>query len=200
MAAGDLTTLDNVKGWLGLSVPPAGTAAPTYIDTLLTRLIAAASAFIQIQISRTIALQAYTEVRNGYGTAQMMLKNVPIVTLTSLSINGIAIQARPALGPGATTGPGGGYTFDDQIIYLSGYEFCRGAQNVSVAYTAGYADTPPDLEQACIDMIGDWFRYRDRIGKLSEGIEGQTISFTNSDIPARSRGVLLGYKRVTPVF
>ncbi len=41
MAAGDLTTIDNVKAWLS---PPLTT---TNDDTLLTRLVTAASQFIQ---------------------------------------------------------------------------------------------------------------------------------------------------------
>lgn len=193
MAVGDLTTLATLKEWLNI---PSST---TTSDALLSRMISACSNYIQTFMSRTIAVAGYTETRNGMGSCRMMLKNTPVVSVESLSIDGLAIPVRPTLGPNSSTLPWG-YVFDDQILYLSGYVFNRGAQNVAVSYHAGFATTPPDIEQACIDMIGDWFKYKDRIGKLSEGIEQQTITFTNADIPARSKGVLLAYKRVSPVY
>ena len=63
-----------------------------------------------------------------------------------------------------------------------------------------YAFVPFDIEQAVIDIIGDWFKYKDRIGTLSEGIEGQSITFVNSAITARALGVLNQYKLYAPIF
>lgn len=63
-----------------------------------------------------------------------------------------------------------------------------------------YSYVPFDLEQATIDMIGDWFRYVDRIGKTSQSIEGQTTSFVNVPIPARALGVLQQYRNVSPIY
>ncbi len=132
----------------------------------------------------------------------MTLRNYPILSVTSLSINGLAVQPRPPLAPSTTNG---GYVFDDTRIMLDGVYgdpfraycgFVKGFQNIAIVYSAGFATTPADLEQACIDMIGDWFKYRDRIGQVSMGIEGQTISFVNVSIPARTQGVLNQYKRV----
>ena len=71
--------------------------------------------------------------------------------------------------------------------------------DAGVQVAISYAMVPAELEQACVDMIGDWFRYKDRTGKLSEGIEGQTITFVNTAIPARTQGVLNQYKKVAPV-
>jgi hypothetical protein len=194
MAVGDLTTLAVLKEWLVI----ANTV--TVSDAMLARLISAASTYIQnTLISRTIALAQYQEVRNGMGMDSMMLKTTPLVSVQSLSVNGAAIAARAPLGPGATNGAGG-YTFDDQMIYLSGFVFCSGRQNVIVNYTAGYAMTPPDLEQACIDIISDWFKAKDRIGKSGESIEGQSISFSLAQVPPRAMGVISGYRRVSPVF
>jgi len=180
----------------------------------------------------------------------------------------------PARGPYAVAGVPStqnltGFTFDDISIYLSGYVFANGYQNVTVSYDAGfliadepqtipatapyvcttmarwaasdqgvkYASTgeqfvrvanapgvaqyayvdsvytfnladagldvlisygyvPYDLEQACIDMIGDWFKYQARIGVLTQAIEQQTITFVNAALPARTLGVLQQYKRV----
>jgi hypothetical protein len=186
----DLTTLANVKEWLGQQNVTAN-------DALLSRLISACSEYMQTLMSRTIALSSYAEIRNGMGMDAMMVKNTPLVSVAALTIDGVAIPPRPALGPASS---GYGYTFDDQVVYLSGYRFNWGRQNVTISYDAGFATTPPDLEQACIDIIGDWFKYRDRIGKSSESIEGQSISFANQQIPVRTMGVILAYKRVSPVY
>ena len=190
--SGDLTTLANAKEYLGLT--------NTVNDSLISRLISAASNFMQTWMSRTIALQTYNDVRNGMNGNRMVLLNQPIVSIISLGINGLVVPVRPPLGPGASIPPPFGFTFDDTSIMLTGYLFCQGFQNVYITYTAGFATTPPDIEQACIDMIGDWFKYKDRIGKNSEGIEGQTISFLNPEISARCLSVLQTYKRVTPVY
>lgn len=168
-------------------------------DALIQRLISAASTFIQRYCTAIIAETAYQEVRNGLGGARMMTKQSPIISVASVYVNGISIPARGPLGPGSTTQPGG-FVNDDRSVMLSGYDFCRGAQNVTLNYTAGFDPTPPDIEQACIDIVGDWFKRRDRIGKLSEGIEGQTISFTNAQIPPATLAVLNTYNTKYPVY
>ncbi len=198
--SGDLTTLANLEEYLGLTVPPLTNPPSAATESMLSRLISAASNYMQTWMSRTIALQSYSEVRNGINGNRIVLKESPIVSVQSLNINGTVVPVRPPLGPGASIPPPWGYVNDDISIMLTGYRFCQGYQNIYVVYTAGYATTPPDIEQACIDLIGDWFKYRDRIGKASEGIEGQTISFLNPAISARALGVMQTYKRVYPVY
>jgi hypothetical protein len=65
MAFGDLTTLADVKAWL----QTGQSAFPVTDDALLTRLITAASQVIQTWLNRQIALQDWTEIRDGAGTA-----------------------------------------------------------------------------------------------------------------------------------
>ncbi len=243
-------------------------------DALLARLISSVSAYIQSWLNRTIRNLPYSEVRSGIGQPTMMLKNFPVTSVAALSIDGITVPARANLGPGSgSTASWAGYTFDDVRLMLTGWNFCRGFNNVAVNYAAGFLvsdeaqtipATPPytlatlahwnagdrgvtyangtplapvtgvpgageyavdadglytfaaadagagvlisygyvpfDLEQAAVDMIGDWFVYRSRIGKLSEGIEGQSITFTNQAITARAQGVLNQYRSVAPIW
>lgn len=265
MAAIDLTTLDNVKGWLGLtglaisaisqanpavvtlqtrpstplvsgigytiagvdgmtqltpgtyvitvlspttfSIPVNSTGYSPYTgggsvgidDPLLTRLITSSSAYIQSWLNRTIATATYTETLNGSGGYAMLMQNYPISAVHSVAINGVTIPVRPALNQTTGTYAGFGYVFDADKIMVSGTKFCQGMQNVSVSYDAGYATTPPDIEQACIDLIGDWFRYRSRIGMLSQAIETQTTTFTNTPMPVRCQDMLQQYKKVAPI-
>lgn len=193
MAAGDLTDLATVKAWIPVT--------NTNDDALLTALVTQVSTFIQSWLNRTIAQQPYSETRNGQQMQQMMLKNYPIASISSLTVDGIAIPARPALGPGMSTGVGG-YTFDDQAIYLSGcYWFTRGFQNVQIAYVGGYATTPADIQQAANITVADWYRNTRgaRIGINSEGIEGQTISYLKEALPEVVQTILQQYRRVASI-
>jgi hypothetical protein len=62
-----------------------------------------------------------------------MLRRAPVTALAQLAIDGVAISAAPdAVSAGhALDGPAG-------LLYLRGFAFRRGVQNVSVTYTAGY--------------------------------------------------------------
>src|SRR5487761_1325744 len=90
MATGDLTTLDNVKAWFA---PPLMTTSD---DALLTRLVTAASAFIQTWLGRTIAQTSYSETRNGQGGTRLFLRNRPVVATASRSRRR-PVPARPAI-------------------------------------------------------------------------------------------------------
>ena len=183
MAAGDLTTLANIKAWFS---PPLVTTAD---DALLTRVITAASQYIQSWLGRQIASQSYTETRDGAGGRKLVLANAPVTAVATLSIDGIAI-------PMASSPSAAGYVFSATTIYLQSYLFTPGYQNVAVAYTAGYAVTPPELEQACIELVSLRYKERDRIGQVSKNLSGETISFTQKDVPADVETVLEQYKRI----
>jgi len=185
MATGDLTTLANVKAWFA---PPLTATAD---DALLARLVTAASQFIQIWLGRTIAATAYAETRNGLGGTRLFLRNRPVLSVASLTVDGVAIA--PASGPGQA-----GYLFDDSSVYLAGHAFSRGQQNVTVAYSAGYAATPPELEQACIALVALRYKERDRIGQVSKNLAGEVVSFAQKDMPADVQTLLDQYRSVVP--
>lgn len=342
MNPGDLTTLQNAKGWLGLSgvpiaaitqanpavialvnAPPTplssglsvGLSAingmtqlnnteqvitvidPTHFsipadstsfgaytsgglvalsDTLMQRLISACSAYVQRWTDRTFRNLPYVETRDGTGGYVLPLINYPITSVTSVTIDGVAVPVAPALGTqqvvtvGFFGGPGG-YLFDMNRLIVRGFKFWRGLQNVQVSYAGGYlvsnepqtipagspyslmtlahwnagdrgvtyangtaltsqpfgtvlaagqystdsygtyyfaaADAgkavlisygfvPFDVEQGTVDLIGDWLKYRDRIGTKTIAIEQQTITFTDTAMPSRALGALQQYRRV----
>ena len=78
-------------------------------------------------------------------------------TLAPLTIDGQAVPQASSIGAH-------GYTFSATQLAVCGYKFCRGAQNVVVEYTAGYATAPPDIAQACIELVALRYRERTRIG------------------------------------
>jgi hypothetical protein len=187
MTTGDLTTLANVKAYLS---PPLATTAD---DVLLSRLVTAASQFIQSWLNRTIASAAYTDTRNGTGGTRLFLRNRPVTAVASVTVDGVAIA------PSSPAPTGDGYLYDDSSLYLVGHCFSKGAQNVVVQYTAGYAATPPEIEQACIALVVLRYKERDRIGQASKNLGGEVVSFQQKDMPADVATVLDQYRNVVPV-
>lgn len=180
----NLTTLTAVKDWMGIK----GTAD----DALLTRLIAAASAHIETWTNRSFATQAYAELRDGTGGQKMMFAETPVTAVSSVVVNGLPI-------PPYSAGSGAGYKFDSSRIVLFGYTFGRGHNNVELNYTAGYASTPPEIEQACIELVSLRYKERDRIGHQSKSLAGETVTFMIKDFPESVRTILNNYRKVIPL-
>lgn len=185
MAAGDLTALADVKAWLFTQTTP-----PATDDALLERLISAASQFIQTWCNRDFASQSYTEAWDGTGGRRMMFPNYPVTAVSSVAVSGITMPR------GSITSAG--YYFTSTALILNGYGFERGFANIEVAYTAGYPTIPPELAQACIELVGVRYRERDRIGMSSKAVGGETTSFSLKDMPASVSTILNNYRKVIP--
>lgn len=182
MATGDLTSLANLKSWVQVT--------GVNDDTMLERLISAASAFIQQWLSRTLALATYTETYDGRGTRRAALNNFPIVSVSTLVVNGVAIPV--AAGPPWSNG----YVFDQLSISLYGYCFSAGFGNVQVSYSAGYSATPLDIEQACLELCALRYKERERIGYKSKSIAGETVAFFVGDMTPSIKTALNPYRKV----
>jgi len=145
MAAGDLVTSAAALTWLGLSGDDGTVAA----------LISAASTAIQKFIGYQIASATYTQVFNGNGSKRLLLSSRPVTAVSSVTVDTIPVPL--------SVPPQPGFLFDNKFVYLSGggyfgagvivREFYRGVQNVTVSYTAGYANVPADIAQACLMWI-----------------------------------------------
>src|SRR4051812_8078465 len=191
MTFGDLTTLGEVKAWL-----QTGQAAfPNTDDALLARLITAASQFIQKWLNRNIASADWCEVRNGTGGQLLTFGNFPVTAVLSLSIDGLAIPPAPNDGR-----YGAGYVFSPTELALRGYVFTRRPQNVAITYTAGYPAIPPDIAQACVDLVCLRYRERTHIGEMSRATGGsETVTYSQRDMSEHVKLLLSQYRLVTPV-
>ena len=138
----DLISLATVKAFLNVTDPSKD-------DATLGMMITQVSRAIISNINRNSFLpRSFSEIRNGDGKQKMMLKNFPVLSISSLTVDGTAITAAPALLPNAPTSSG--YVFEpaddeppgsNQSIMLRGLCFNRGGQNVLVSYVAGYQVT-----------------------------------------------------------
>ena len=189
MAFGDLTTLADVKTWL----QTGQSAFPTTDDALLTRLITAASHFIQTWLNRRIAEADYVELRDGTGGRRLQFATFPVSAVLSLTIDGQII-------PAAVSSWAAGYTFSPTQLALRGYTFTRRAQNVIVTYTAGFVTTPPEIAQACIELIGLRYRERTRVGEVSKALGGgETVAYSQKDMSDAIKTLIQQYRMVAPV-
>ncbi len=184
MAANDLTTLANVKQYLAVNV--------TTDDAMLSRLITAASAFIQSWLNRTFASASYTETRDGHGGQKLAFANYPVTAVASVMVDNVAILAAP-------DPTQAGYRFSFTMLYLNGYSFTRGFQNVVVSYTAGYSSTPFDVEQACIDLVSLKYKERQHIGVSSKTLGQETINYSQKDLSDAVKATLSQYRKVITI-
>jgi hypothetical protein len=120
--------------------------------------------------------------------------NLSTQTTWSAGDRGVTYAATGVALKKVTTAPFTGQYQENNGFYTFAVGDAGAAVNISYAYV------PMDIEQACIDTIGDLFRYRDRIGEASQAIaQLGTTAFINIQIPVRARDMLQQYKKVAPV-
>lgn len=122
-----LTTLAAVKAYLGITT--------TGQDVLIPPLIARESALAEAWTGRTFPVVVSTNKRiNGNGSKRLTLPETPIISISALSVDGATI-------PVSADSQQSGYMFDESTIYLIGYVFTKGAQNVVCSWVSGYETT-----------------------------------------------------------
>jgi len=139
MAQFDLCALADVKAWLGRSDENS--------DALLAALISRTSRQILSWLRRgTVLPHSVTETRDSSGGETLVLREWPVLSVSSLTIGAQTIPPAPSnaacgflLEPWNGVPPGRA-----QVLALNGYAFgCAfpgavNAQNVSLVYRAGY--------------------------------------------------------------
>lgn len=138
MSAFDLTTVANVKAWLGLPAPP------TQSDPTLAGLVTAASRTILAALSRTTIFPGAFSETTDLETDRVYLSHWPVTSVQSVILDGLAVPpvpsgaAPPHLGyllqPGDAAPPG-----RPQALDIFGRRYYRRRQNLVVGYQAGYA-------------------------------------------------------------
>lgn len=186
MAAGDLTTLADVKAFIpGYGASAAGVTGD---DALFASLIASASAFLKSWLNRSVGTATFTQTYSGMGGCALLVDEFPITAIASVTVDGVSVPA------GSVTAPG--FYFDSDAIYLNGYAFTRGLANVAVVYTAGYATVPLDIASACVSLVARTYKERTRIGLTSEAAGQQTTAFATWALSPREELILMQYRSV----
>ena len=138
-------------------------------------------AAIEERIGRHLEVRDHTDVLNGNGKRTLFLPWDPVVSITSLTVNGATIVVDD---PSVGTYPRSSVILRDRnsLVHTNGGVFPEGFGNVVVVYRAGYELPPPALVTAGVLWGAQIFRNRDRVGIASVSTAGQTTSFSN-DIP-----------------
>ena len=91
------------------------------------------------------------------------------------------------------------YWFDENMLYLlNGWVFSRGVK-CTIAFTAGYATIPADVDQATVELVAFVYRQRDRIDQISKSLNGsETVSFITEPSTKRAMAVLDSYRKTFP--
>ncbi|MGB7045299.1 MAG: hypothetical protein WBD65_10450 [Methylocella sp.] len=160
----DLVSLTDLKSWLDIEA--------TDDDVLLAQLITQISRAIFNVIDRPAILpSAYTETYDGGNDVSIMLRQWPIIGISSCIVDGVAIPPSPPLVGGASAQIG--YVLDSSIaappgamqrLSLRRFLFTRGLQNVTISYSAGYQittesaviPTTPPYSLSAQAPYGDW--------------------------------------------
>jgi len=166
-----LTDLTTAKEYLGI------TGASK--DDLIRRLINASTDYIENYCKRRFISTTHTnEMYDGNETNEIQTINYPIISITSLAYR----DSLDYSGTGdwttvnasdyyyeANTGRvyivGSKLSFDTGI---AGSGFQAGFRNWRLTYVAGYATIPYDLEEACLQLIGYFYKSAKAKGVKSE--------------------------------
>jgi hypothetical protein len=203
----DLTTIANVYDYLG-QIPDDDARLQTLVTNYSQNVLTRTSR------SNLAAVESYTEVYSGNGRNQMQLREYPIVTVTSLVINGQTIpQSQAWNNPGWAIDPegestsivllgtpgrfGAGETVTQSAWFgTQSYRFFKGMLNVNVAYTAGYDGTPEDLQQAATELVALMYRRRQWIGQVTVNQpQVGTTSYLRLEMEIGTKGVIDRYTK-----
>lgn len=113
---------------------------------------------------------------------------------TWLADTGVAFVGGAALIKVDSSPAAGHYAIDPTSnAYL--YNVADDAKKVALTYSY----VPFDIEQACVELVGEWFKRKDRIGLVSHSTgAGQTTSFSQRDMTPAVKAMLQPYCRVMP--
>jgi uncharacterized phiE125 gp8 family phage protein len=186
-ASTDLTTLERVKAYLGVSDPGD--------DALLGAFIASASEAIEHYCGRQFAQAARTEYHDGAGAASLVLRVRPVSAVS-------AVRDDPArhFGPSSLLTPAQ-YVFypESGILARTDGVFADARRNVEVTYTAGFLSVPPAVEQAANILVAHFYN-RGRHGGdglVNESLGAYSVSYNDAEWPAAAKALLFEYRELT---
>jgi len=197
-----LTTKETIKSLLGIS--------DTSLDVVIDLMIPQADAIIKGFLQRKIEQATYTEYYSGSGAKVLLLKQIPVQSITSVHLDsdgyyGDGTDAFPASSE-LVEGTDFVLRKDDAtatevstsgILYHTGKGWPRpstrlqgqltsapglGMGNIKVVYVAGWATVPADIQFAANKLVTSMIQSMDSGGRLeSENIEDYSYSLAGAE-------------------
>ena len=182
-----LTTLATAKSWLKIA------EATTSDDAIVELIVNAASQSFEVATNRKIKLQDVTEVRHGKAGNIMLLREWPVVSVTSVKVDNSSVFTSADSLLAATD-----YTIGDnaQSLVFHSTNLPRGYNNVQIVYRAGYDEIPADIEMAVLWACSWLYNIRksDDIGRSSKGKGDESVAW-GQDAPEYVLKTIANYKR-----
>jgi hypothetical protein len=168
-----------------------GAAGTAYIgeDLNLSKLITNMSQRFLSAVSRDIFATDYVEVRDGRNHFSMVVRNLPIISVSSVTIDTVPVPKSP-------DGLQAGWVNDQLAVklvargplytsmlpwatslVLCGWVFTRGFQNIIIVYRAGYEQVPADINQAVTEWVAQRVYQRQNQDARSKTLAGESISY-----------------------
>lgn len=180
-------------------------------DKQLARFITSASRLVATFIGRTLAKQTYTERTQGYGTLELMLTHTPILSLSSVYINGeLVIDAEISNPDSGLLYRENGWRWNTDNYSGLSMQPMPGREHpkIKVTYEAGYVlpsfqedeDTlPPDIEEACVIAAKDLYLAKETYTGISQEKVGDiSVSYSQKrgGLSELAKDILEPYRRI----
>lgn len=180
-----LTTLAALKE--ALKIADAGD------DAYLTNLIARVSQIIKTYTERALTQTTLTEIHDGLGYSELILRDGPIISVTSVH------ESLEQVFDATTLIDQADYVVDSyrSRIWRKGYvAFQEWIQSVKVIYVAGYATIPADLEHRAIVIASREWNLRTAHGTTAKSLaDGNINYYSATELTADDRRHLDRYRR-----
>jgi len=187
----DLTTVALVNDWLN----QAETVDAAIIQSAITNFSKVVQLITsRTNLAGASPIPSFSEVYSGNGSEILFVRNYPVTAVSSLAIDGVPIPQSPgvnqvgwvidtsgsqaaialrggsrntvaysAWSPGQWGGNGNAPPLGQRP-----FVFNEGIMNVEISYSAGYAATPFDLQQAATQLVAAKYRSRQWIEQTSQ--------------------------------
>ena len=137
-------------------------------DTYITDLIARARAWVERYIASPIAASAVIDTFLEFGD-YLELTRSPFISLTSIAY--VDSEGDAATIDLVETPP----RVQDGLIYppTAGWPAITAYSTITVTYQAGFATTPPEIDQAMLLLVGHWYENRSAVvtGTISSTLD-----------------------------
>lgn len=171
-------------------------------DAILSALINGASSWIKGYLGRSLVRTSYVEYYSGDGSDCLLLRNRPIVSVSSIYVDSLRQWASSSLV--ASTN----YIVKKESGILETFQLMSnwspGSSNIKVSYSAGYTTgssgtMPHDIRLATKRILEKYYRIGYSHRKLdfsSESIEGMNVSFRDDDVAKDVKLMLSPYRNL----
>lgn len=187
MAAGDLTDLTTCHTACNITTSSPAT------DAILQAYISALSAYVPNVINCNILADNYSEIYTGNGKSRMLLRQRPVIQITSVAWRGMTITSVGDEFAGTS-----GFWSDGRTARLVNYCFPLN-EPVQIIYSAGYVTVPLDVSLAVAELVAEAYTRRTHVGENSRSQGGQvTVSFDPKTMHAAIADKLQNYMHGAP--